>query len=589
MKSQRCSEPWSLPLYGQVPKEMKENLAYRTEVLSRAATDLEFQRTLWLACKRDMLFWINTFVWTFDPRKPNPKLPFITYGYQDEAFLAMEEALPSEDGLIKGNDVIIEKSRDMGASWICLTLFTWRWHFRNLQSFLMVSRKEGLVDGSGDSLFSHIDFIQKGLPSWMLPQMRRNKLKLINLDNGSKIEGESTTDNIGRGGRRTAMLVDEFAAFEGGGYDVLSATADNTNCRVFNSTPNGTANAFYAQLQKGTPRLRFHWSRHPEKAEGIYEGPDGRSRSPWYDKECERRAHPVEIATQLDIDYQGSAYPFMDPKTLEDLAKEFARVPDHQGHLAFEDMRNPEFMDSMEGRGNLKVWTPLDVHLKPSDMHDYVIGVDVSQGTGASESAASVIDRHTGEKVAELADNQITPNKFAELCVALCHWFKGPGGRPAFLIWEATGPGRTFGKTVIEECRFGNVYYAINDQRITKRESDRPGWFSTQEGKKDLLANYRDVLFSRVFINPSKKALRQAGEFVYLPNGRVEHGGAVNTIDPTDKGDNHGDVVIADALAAKIIRERKKAEVKRRDAGPPAGSFAWRRQQRETVLDEWDT
>jgi hypothetical protein len=531
---------------------------------------------------------VNTFVWTFDPRKPNPKLPFITYEYQDEAFMALEESLPSGDGGFRGNDVVIEKSRDMGASWICLTLFAWRWLFSSFQSFLMVSRKEGLVDGSGDSLFSHIDFINKGLPSWMLPEMRRNKLKMINLENGSKIEGESTTDNIGRGGRRTALLVDEFAAFEGGGYDVLSATADNTNCRIFNSTPNGTANAFYAQLQKGTPRLRFHWSSHPEKAHGLYEGDDGRPRSPWYDGECLRRAHPVEIATQLDIDYQGSAYPFFDPKTLERLGMDFARVPDHQGHLMFDDERTPEFMESREGRGNLKVWTPLDVHLLPRDDHDYVVGVDVSQGTGASESAASVVDRSTGEKVAELADNSMSPNKFAELCVALCHWFKGPGGRAAFLIWEATGPGRTFGKTVIEECRFGNVYYKTNDQSITKRESDKPGWFSTSEGKKDLLSNYRDVLFSGVFINPSKKALRQAGEFVYLPNGRIEHGGSTNTIDPTDRGDNHGDVVIADALAAKIIRERKKRGVKLEASGPPVGSFAWRRQQRETSNDEWD-
>ena len=45
----------------------------------------------------------------------------------------------------------------------------------------------------------------------------------------------------------------------------------------------------------------------------------------------------------------------MDPKTLDDLASEFARVPNHQGHLMYEDMRNPEFMDSMEARGNLKV------------------------------------------------------------------------------------------------------------------------------------------------------------------------------------------------------------------------------------------
>ena len=84
------------------------------------------QRNLWDACSRDILYWINTFVWTFDPRKPNPKIPFITYEYQDEAFLAMDEALPGAGGEFKGHDVIIEKSRDMGASWICLTLFAWR-------------------------------------------------------------------------------------------------------------------------------------------------------------------------------------------------------------------------------------------------------------------------------------------------------------------------------------------------------------------------------------------------------------------------------------------------------------------------------
>ena len=497
----------------------------------------------------------------------------------------MEESLPQDDGS-KGHDVIIEKSRDMGASWICLTLFAWRWHFRRLQSFLMVSRKEGLVDGSGDSLFSHIDFIHKGLPKWMMPQLRRNKLKLINLENGSKIEGESTTDNIGRGGRRTSMLIDEFAAFEGGGYDVLSATADNTNSRVFNSTPNGTGNAFYAQLQKGTPRLRFHWSRHPEKAEGLYEGDDGRSRSPWYDNECVRRAHPVEIATQLDIDYQGSAYPFFDPKTLNQLAAEFASPPYHQGYLDFADPHSPELRE--DDHGNLKVWLPLGVELAPRQDRDYIVGADISMGTGASESTLSVADRMTGEKVAELADSNMSPNKWAELAVALCRWFAGPGGRPAFLIWEATGPGRTFGKTVIEECRFGNVYFATDDKRLKRRESDKPGWFSTAEGKKDLLANYRDLLFSRDFINPSKKALNQAAEFVYLPNGRVEHQGATNTIDPSDRGDNHGDVVIADALVAKILRERKKRPVDKLPQGPAPGSFQWRRDQREGQNDdEW--
>jgi len=486
-----------------------------------------------------------------------------------------------------------------------------------MESFLMVSRKEALVDGAGDSLFSHIDFILKGLPSWMRPQRKRNKLKLVNEENGSKIEGESTTDNIGRGGRRTALLIDEFAAFDQGGWDVLSATADNTNTRLFNSTPNGTGNAFFAQLEGGTPRLRMHWSAHPEKGAGLYrpsrtggveiidkdfiypadfkflgEVPSGEEgyRSPWYDRECIRRSHAVEIATQLDIDYQGSAYPFFDPQTMRDLKLEFCREPDHVGHLRVLDGYEPEYIE--DDKGDLRIWCELDEDGFPPSDRDYVVGCDVSQGTGASDSAMSVGDRLSGEKVAELCSNQISANKFAELAVALCRMFGGNGSRGAYLIWEATGPGRTFGRTVVDDCRYSNIYYKTDETSLRRKQTDRPGWFSSSEAKKDLLTNYRDSLVSREFLNPSSKAISQALEFIYTANGRIEHGGALNTIDPSDSGDNHGDVVIADALCSKVVRERKQKTLGRHAAPPPTMSFQWRRDQRKyeeaMSMDEWD-
>jgi len=540
----------------------------------------------------------------------SPKLPFITWPFQDNAFLCLDES-------IGVTDVIVEKSRDMGASWICLTTFAYRWLFRPMESFLMVSRKEALVDGAGDSLFSHIDFILKGLPSWMRPQRKRNKLKLVNEENGSKIEGESTTDNIGRGGRRTALLIDEFAAFDQGGWDVLSATADNTNTRLFNSTPNGTGNAFFAQLEGGTPRLRMHWSAHPEKGAGLYrpsrtggveiidkdfiypadfkflgEVPSGEEgyRSPWYDRECIRRSHAVEIATQLDIDYQGSAYPFFDPQTMRDLKLEFCREPDHVGHLRVLDGYEPEYIE--DDKGDLRIWCELDEDGFPPSDRDYVVGCDVSQGTGASDSAMSVGDRLSGEKVAELCSNQISANKFAELAVALCRMFGGNGSRGAYLIWEATGPGRTFGRTVVDDCRYSNIYYKTDETSLRRKQTDRPGWFSSSEAKKDLLTNYRDSLVSREFLNPSSKAISQALEFIYTANGRIEHGGALNTIDPSDSGDNHGDVVIADALCSKVVRERKQKTLGRHAAPAPTMSFQWRRDQRKyeeaMSMDEWD-
>jgi hypothetical protein len=599
---------FDLTLYRRIPKDYEGNLRYRSRMLTESASDPGLQSELWQACSRDLLFYINAFVWTFNPRrKKNRTIPFITYDYQDEAFLAINAVFGDED-------VLIEKSRDMGASWMCLILMHWKWLFDQDMSFLLVSWKERLVDGAGDSLFAHLDFIHKHLPSWMIPdgynpKYDRIKLKYVNRDRNNRFDGESTTANVGRGGRRTGILVDEFGEFENGGWPILSATADNTDMRIFNSTPSGTGNAFYAQRQKGTARMRFHWSRHPEKGAGLYR-PDGNGevefldkdfefpagyefvheipegieglRSPWYDRECRRRAGKVEIATQLDIDYQGSDYPYFDPTLLRGLRMEYCRPPDHSGVIQLGADNEPIF--SEESGGPLKLWCDLDEDWTPLDDRDYICGVDVSHGTGASSSCLSVVDRLSGEKVAEWAHSRTPIHEFAEIAVALCNMFRG-GRRPAFMIWEATGLGINFGQRVMDHHGFTNVYYHTDDKSITRKRTNRPGWWSSGEGKKVLLTHYRTLLFDKTFINPSDEALDEASEYVHMMNGSIEHSGSSNSVDPTNRGKGHGDRVIADALAAKLLRERKRPKKQERTEEVPVGSFLWRRQehQRETA------
>ena len=144
--------------YSRVPKDYAKNLRFRRNLLRRASKSVVLQRKLKKACSEDILFYINVFCWTYDPRKENSVIPFITYEYQDRALLDLVRCI--EDGI----DVAIAKSRDMGASWMNMLVLEWFWHFdKQVLSFLMVSRKESYVDEKGNpkSLFHKLDFLDR--------------------------------------------------------------------------------------------------------------------------------------------------------------------------------------------------------------------------------------------------------------------------------------------------------------------------------------------------------------------------------------------------------------------------------------------
>ena len=60
----------------------------------------------------------------------------------------------------------------------------------------------------------------------------------------------------------------------------------------------------------------------PEKNKETYTDEHGKVRSPWYDAECKRCAHPQEVAQEHDIDFSGSDYQFFDTKMLDEIERE---------------------------------------------------------------------------------------------------------------------------------------------------------------------------------------------------------------------------------------------------------------------------
>jgi hypothetical protein len=595
--------------YKLIPKDPEGNLLWRKAVAKRANEDPEFAAAMRQACKEDILFWINGFIWTYDPRrKPFAKLPMITYDFQDKAILKLVDAIS------KGRDLLLEKSRDMGASWICLLVFLWFWMFRPLQSFLVGSRVENYVDQKGNpkSLFWKLDFALDCLPWWMRPKIERTKMHLFNVETCSVIDGESTTIDFSRGDRRTAILLDEFAAVEFG-QGVLFATRDATNCRIVNSTHQGTGTAYYSLSRTNIDKLRLHWAEHNLKAIGLYtryDGEyhlldrdywlkfdrdvaedmcremdavilergvpleDGKLRSVWYALQCQRAAHAVEIAQELDIDSLGSSHQFFDAQKMEDYIRAHACRPYRIGNLIYDrDTLEPIRWED-DPRGKIKLWLQLDGNGRPVN-REVVLGADISAGTGASNSALSGINKRTFEKVLEFADPRIRPEEFGRFSVAVCRWFDN-----AFLIWEQNGPGRQYGEAVIESG-YRHVYFRKeNAERIGAADSLVPGWAPTKDGKVTLLGDYRRAIDLQTVVNHSEDALRDALEYVYMPNNSVEHSRANNSIDPSGARANHGDRTIADALAWKGVRDRPVPKSRATSTQKaPANTFLSRRQK----------
>jgi hypothetical protein len=615
-----------LPFYRMVPKEREANIAWRAAVTKRCAEDPEAAAKFREMCRKDILFWINGFVWTYDPRNSPAKVPMITYGFQDEAVIELANACLGQ------HDVCVQKSRDMGASWICMLVFLWFWAFYRLKSFLLVSRTEAYVDDKGNSksLFWKIDFALQHLPQFLAPRVRRSKCHIENLDTRSVIDGEATTKEVARGDRRYAIMLDEFAAVESGEH-VLKSTRDATRCRIFNSTHQGTGTAYYKiSRNKYIQQIWMYWADHPEKAEGLYTTEDGRfkwldeafwdamdpadaqamaqdldnqitgigltvedgrKRSPWFAAECCRVAHAVEIIQELEIDPLGSSYQFFNGSAVEEAIERFSRAPYRRGTILydFETLEPLGWQDDPEGP--ILLWMEIDGRGMPLWKSDFVLGADVSAGTGASNSALSGISRGRREKVLEFASPHMRPEDFGKFAVAVAKWLGG-----AKIIWEQQGPGRQFGDAILD-TGYRQIYYRRDEEKVGAKMSNVPGWVSTRDNKRAVLGEYRRALNTFSFINRSEAALRDTLEYVHMPNGSVEHSAngsvehsASETADPTGARANHGDRCIADALAWKLVKagntSATPADKAKAEFQCPVGSFGHRRHQYKQALQK---
>lgn len=221
---------------------------------------------------------------TVDPRNAftdvPTKMPFIMFTRQREFVEFLYLCVQNE------TSGLVEKARDMGATWVCCAFSVWLFLFHDGAAVGWGSRKEQLVDRIGDmsSIFEKIRAILNNLPREFLPDTFSSDdmtyMKCLNRDNGASITGESG-DNIGRGGRTLIYFKDESAHYERP-EKIEAALADNTRVQIDISSVNGTGNVFHRKREAGvefdgsivkgkTNVFVMDWRDHPHKTQEWYD------------------------------------------------------------------------------------------------------------------------------------------------------------------------------------------------------------------------------------------------------------------------------------------------------------------------------
>jgi hypothetical protein len=617
--------PYYAPEY--CPKDPEENLRWRISWREKAITDPVLQRDFRQAAFEDVLFFFNSVCWCFEPRSRVKIRPFCTWTHQDPAIVAMDHAIDESEVRDEPIDVVIDKSRGQGATWMYLMIILRRWLRDDMFSAGLVTRNEKLVDSARDpdTLMWKICWAIHRLPKWMWPEgfdwskhRNLNEHSLLNPANGASVVGYSATGDVARGGRKTLFCLDELAAFKSGeDYHAMNSTQHVTNCRFLVSTYMGDSGAYYDSATKDNDAIKLvmDWKDNPNQnakqyrmVNGkIFEADprqgnrlgvaemnlirsqhaklkkrgfkvEGKLRNIWYNQQCLRPgATPRGIAQELDRDPHGSVSKVFDHEVLREVRESAVRPPLLQGRFIYDpETAKPRTPCLAQGEeGELKLWVPLDLNGDvPAGI--YVIGVDIAAGTAgtySSNSVACVINRMTGQQVAEWASNSVNPIKFAYLSVALCRWFKG-----AHLVPEANF-GVGYMKTVVETIGYENMYYRDVDVVGMHKKTQKPGfWMANDDTKLKLFETMQEAMAEGAFTPRSAALLDECPEYEWQ-NGKIVHVGSAKGEDESGKGKAHGDRVIAASIGWMACAEEPVVE--NEDESPliiPAGSMAERLQ-----------
>ena len=523
---------------------MFENLEFRAKLYTEMSTNKKLRDTEHTLCnidydpefpiKHGVLRFFENHLWTHDPRpsvlaqyahgfEKTPTLPFLLFPFQEIAVLKICDCID------KGQDALIEKSRDMGVSWLVLMVLFWYWWKTDGgNEFLLGSRKIDFVDrkGATDTLFEKIRYnLYRLYPAFMPKKFNKNKEDSVNLlknpANGNYFRGESNNENFGTSGRYKAIFMDEFSKWAETDEQAWTSTGDSSPCRIAVSTPFGVGTKFAQLRDSGAIEvITFHWSEHPIKGAGKYRGdhpiiPEKKDvwLSEWYLAECERRKDlpGANIGQELDIDYLTSGSPFF----LEEMIK----IKELERSLKGNRFDSFNFIRSEDTDIELIPYDKGSIVIKDNPVsgwsNRYVISADVAEGLEHGDNSSMyVYDRVALEDVAWFT-GKIDTTVFALLLAYFGYMYDN-----AYIGVENNNAGIAVLKKLVE------IYPYLMHQMDVSKEVDlegvKLGWNTNNATRKLMLGELKNAIANDYHGIHDFNVMTECLTFVLNKNGKPE-------------------------------------------------------------------
>lgn len=368
----------------------------------------------------------------------------------------------------------------------------------------------------------------------LLPRtLYSTKTELVFKDTGSAVrivESGATARSAqkkGRSGTIHRLHATEMAFWGAAAetWTAIDAAAEQAEV-IIESTANGAGGLFYemvnaARFQRGGYKLHFFpWCEHAAYRVPAPAEFDAAPRDKWEEKLREAGCNDQQIAwwrSKVDSPEWGL------DKTLQEYPVDVDSCFRVHGRAFFE----PEVIDWLNERvsapialepvkwtddktkltrllGELNVWERYDARCH------YILGGDVSEGTGSDGSSATLVEERSGRPVAAFWSDHIEPGDFGLAMAAIGQMYG-----EARLAPERNNHGHATLRAIIHEAKYPRG-------RIYKFSDDKFGWSTDSVSRPVMIDDLGAAIRTRLITTPDQEAVLECKTLVRNEKGKVE-------------------------------------------------------------------